>query len=160
MLVTHDPVEAMGMADRILLMRNGRLVQQGTPRELYADPVDPEAARFFSDFNEFTEVVKAGKVRVGNAEIVADGFADGQELTVMIRPQGIRPARQGDSGSIAGQVLEVRFLGDFSELWIQFDGIELPVLSRTALSGPVTAGEVRPFTIDRDHVVLFASDAA
>jgi iron(III) transport system ATP-binding protein len=160
MLVTHDPVEAMGMADRILLMRNGRLVQSGSPHDLYTRPADPEAARFFSDFNEFTDRVTGGRVRIGDAEIDASGFEDGKELIVMIRPQGIRPARQDDADSIVGQVLEVRFLGDFSELWIQFQGIDLPVLSRAAISGPVKAGEVRPFTIDRDHVVLFASDTA
>ena len=57
LLVTHDPVEAMGLADRIFLMRQGRLVQAGTPEELYRQPVDAAAARFFSDANEIRGAV-------------------------------------------------------------------------------------------------------
>jgi iron(III) transport system ATP-binding protein len=60
MLVTHDPVEAMGMADRILLMRHGRLIQQGTAETLYHRPVDADAARFFCDFNEIAGTVVDG----------------------------------------------------------------------------------------------------
>jgi iron(III) transport system ATP-binding protein len=51
-LVTHDPVEAMDFADRILLMRAGRLVQTGTSPELFSKPADLQVARFFSDVNE------------------------------------------------------------------------------------------------------------
>ena len=62
LIVTHDPLEAMELADRILLMRQGRLVQQGTPRELYHCPIDADAARFFSHFNEIeTPVVKRAR---------------------------------------------------------------------------------------------------
>ena len=45
LMVTHDPVEAMGLADKIFLMRQGRLIQSGTPEELYHRPADAVAAR-------------------------------------------------------------------------------------------------------------------
>ena len=61
LLVTHDPVEAMGLADRIFLMRQGHLIQSGTPEQLYRQPVDAAAARFFSDANEMKGHV-AGRV--------------------------------------------------------------------------------------------------
>ena len=51
LLVTHEPEEAMRMADRIVLMRDGRIVQQGAPYAIYNGPVDREAAMFFSDVN-------------------------------------------------------------------------------------------------------------
>ena len=51
LLVTHEPEEAMRMADRIALMRDGRIVQEGAPYAIYNDPVDREAAQFFSDVN-------------------------------------------------------------------------------------------------------------
>ena len=50
-IVTHDPEEAMLMADRIVLMRNGNVVQTGTPEELYSKPTDPFTAGFFGDVN-------------------------------------------------------------------------------------------------------------
>ena len=58
LLVTHEPEEAMRMADRIALMREGRIVQQGAPYAIYNDPVDKEAAMFFSDVNVIHGVVQ------------------------------------------------------------------------------------------------------
>ena len=51
-VVTHDPEEAMRIADRIVLMRAGRIIQQGSSEELYSAPANLFAARFFCDFNE------------------------------------------------------------------------------------------------------------
>src|SRR5688500_1332851 len=51
-VVTHDPEEAMRIADRIVLMRAGKVVQEGTAEEVYHRPADLFAARFFCDFNE------------------------------------------------------------------------------------------------------------
>ena len=58
LLVTHEPEEAMRMADRIVLMREGRIVQQGAPYAIYNSPVDKEAAMFFSDVNVVHGVVQ------------------------------------------------------------------------------------------------------
>jgi len=51
LLVTHDPAEAIRLADRIAVLRRGRLVQLGTPKQLLEHPVDAEVADFFRDFN-------------------------------------------------------------------------------------------------------------
>ena len=51
LLVTHEPDEAMRMADKIALMRDGRIVQIGTPYHVYTKPVDHAAVAFFSDTN-------------------------------------------------------------------------------------------------------------
>ena len=58
LLVTHEPEEAMRMADRIALMRDGRIVQEGAPYTIYNNPVDREAAQFFSDINVIHGVVR------------------------------------------------------------------------------------------------------
>ena len=160
MLVTHDPVEAMGMADRILLMRHGKLVQAGTPDELYRQPVDPEVARFFCDFNEIRGTVKAGKVQTPLGVFDAPALADGEDALVMIRPQGVRRVRKADKQSKKGQVIDARFLGDFHELNIQFHGMDRPILSRVPLGDPVAKGDVLAFTIDGDHVLVFDSRKA
>ncbi len=160
MLVTHDPAEAMGMADRILLMRQGRLIQAGTPNELYSDPIDPEAARFFSDFNEFSGIAQSGKLAFGAFAFDAGGFSDGQSVNVMIRPQGIRPSRRRDRHVMTGKVRDVRFLGDYTELTIQFQELEQPLVARIAQAQQIKPGDVLPFTIDSEHVLIFASEAA
>jgi len=73
LLVTHDPLEAMRMADRIILMREGNLAQIGTPKELFTNPVDAEAARFFCDFNELLrcgitfDTKRGSEIQIGRA---------------------------------------------------------------------------------------------
>ena len=62
LLVTHEPEEAMRVADRIALMRAGRIVQDGAPYHVYNSPVDTEAAAFFSDVNVLPGTVKGAQV--------------------------------------------------------------------------------------------------
>jgi iron(III) transport system ATP-binding protein len=154
MLVTHDPVEAMGMADRILLMRQGRLIQQGRPEALYHQPVDADAARFFCDFNEI-----AGRVVDGIALSPLGGFAapdlePGQPALIMIRPQGIQPAPGLPEGPL-GHVTRARFLGDASELVVYFDGLEEPLSVRVAERNAPRPGDSMHFAVDPDDVLVF-----
>ena len=59
-IVTHDPDEAMRLGDRIALMRDGRIVQEGTPVEIYRAPHDPQAAALFGGANVFHARVSGG----------------------------------------------------------------------------------------------------
>jgi iron(III) transport system ATP-binding protein len=76
-IVTHDPEEAMRMADRIALMRQGRLVQVGTSETLYSQPVDLFAARFFSELNELEGTATGGAVVTPLGVFDAVGYPDG-----------------------------------------------------------------------------------
>jgi iron(III) transport system ATP-binding protein len=156
LIVTHDPVEAMELADRILLMREGRLVQVGTPRDLYHNPADAHAARFFSDFNEVSARVEQGKVRTPLGRIAAPDFKSGAEVTVMIRPQGIMPVNSGEGGT-EGQVIETRFLGDELQVSVLFDGADDPWLARVPASHNLAPGATVKFAIDPAHVFVFES---
>tara|TARA_R110002020_G_scaffold255159_7_gene469001 strand:+ start:1234 stop:2337 length:1104 start_codon:yes stop_codon:yes gene_type:complete len=90
LLVTHDPEEAMFMADRIALMRDGRIVQTGTPRELYCTPQDPFVVTFFGDVNELQGKVHNGAVSTPVGRVPAGGLAEGSDALVMIRPEALR----------------------------------------------------------------------
>lgn len=153
MLVTHDPVEAMGMADRILLMREGRLIQQGTPAELYENPVDVGAARFFSDFNELIATVSAGQVTTPFGQHAAPGLVDGQRALVMIRPQGLEPAK-GRAGQ-EGLVVDSRYLGDVVQLQVMFAEMEEPFIIRLPAAMAPKKGETRRFSAVSSHVLVF-----
>ena len=63
-MVTHDPEEAMKMADEIALMRAGRIVQRGTPYVMYNSPVDREAAAFFGDVNVIPARVELSLIHI------------------------------------------------------------------------------------------------
>ena len=88
-MVTHDPEEAMFMGDRILLMRDGQVVQTGKPDELYLSPNSGFVAEFFGDINKVKGVVKNGLIRSPFGEIQNNKFQEGQKVEIFIRPEAI-----------------------------------------------------------------------
>ena len=134
LLVTHEPEEAMRMADRIVLMREGRIVQQGAPFAIYNNPVDKEAAMFFSDVNVVRGVVQGAAADTAYGRFPAPGLAERADVEVVIRPQHLRvdfdrngsgplPTAQ-DGVPARGRVLRARFVGDQSlvEVGMEHDG--------------------------------------
>ncbi len=122
LLVTHDPQEAMRMADRIVLMRAGRIVQDGTPREVYTKPADPDAAAFFSDLNLFTATVGAGAAQTPFGPVPANGHADGARVWVLARPHMLRVASCDASSGLPARVVRARLLGAESLIDAELDG--------------------------------------
>lgn len=90
-VVTHDPEEAMRTADRIVLMRAGRIVQHGSPEALYSAPADLSVARFFCNFNEIEGRITAGRVETPVGMFPMPEWFSGQSKAVVcIRPQAVR----------------------------------------------------------------------
>ncbi|MCE5974654.1 ABC transporter ATP-binding protein [Sinirhodobacter sp. WL0062] len=134
LLVTHEPHEAMRMADQILLMRGGKIVQRGAPYNLYNAPVDRAAAAFFSDINVLKGRVKGALTATPFGDFLTPGHADGAEIDIVIRPQhlkidfdragrGPNPTVQ-DGTPARGVVERARFMGRESlvEFRMDFDG--------------------------------------
>ncbi|WP_406720521.1 MULTISPECIES: ABC transporter ATP-binding protein [Thioclava] len=134
LLVTHEPQEAMRMADEILLMRGGRIVQGGAPYNLYNAPVDRAAASFFSDINVIRARVEGALTRTPFGEFLAPGRADGSEVDIVIRPQHLKidfdragqgPLPTPQDGTAARALVErARFMGRESlvEFRMEYDG--------------------------------------
>ena len=152
MLVTHDPEEAMRMADRIVLMRGGHVVQMGTPRELYHNPVDVEAARFFSDFNELQGTVEEGRVETLVGPVDAGGIEDGTAVDVLIRPSGIRRVREQVQMAM---VLSSRFLGDYSSVALAIEGSDQSLNARWSDAVIPEKGSVISIAADPAQVFVF-----
>jgi iron(III) transport system ATP-binding protein len=114
LLVTHDPEEAMFMADRIYLMQAGRLIQSGPPAEVYARPNSEFAAKFFSNINELEGVVAGGAVATPLGSVPAAGWPAGTRVKVLFRPESLHCAPlNGATGQVVlpATVTEVRFIG-------------------------------------------------
>jgi iron(III) transport system ATP-binding protein len=113
LLVTHDPEEALFMADRIYLMRAGRIVQSGPPQELYYRPADLFVASFFSRVNEIRGVVRAGHVESPLGRLCAPGREEGARVVVSFRPEAVSlsPARSDEGSSLNVEVQDTHFLG-------------------------------------------------
>ena len=151
-IVTHDPEEAMRMADRVALMRAGRLVQVGTPEALYRAPSDLAAARFFSELNEIDAIVKDGLAQTALGAFAAPGVPDGPAVAA-VRLNGVQvnPAGSG----VPGRLLSRRFLGvvDLMELAVQ--GLDAPLRARgRAAPGVTPRGEVG-VAVDPAEVLVF-----
>src|SRR6186713_2881192 len=95
-IVTHDPEEALRMADRVALMREGRLVQVDTPEGIYLRPADLFVARFFCELNEIAGMVRGGMAETPVGRFAAPHLAEGQAAIVCIRPQAIRLRAEGE----------------------------------------------------------------
>ncbi|WP_108484690.1 ABC transporter ATP-binding protein [Oceaniglobus ichthyenteri] len=134
LLVTHEPEEAMRMADDIALMRGGKIVQQGAPYNVYNTPADQAAAAFFSDINVIKGTVHGALTQTAFGKFLAPGVPDNTEVDIVIRPQHVRidfdrggrgPLPTPSDGTPARAVVQrSRFIGKESlvEFQLDFDG--------------------------------------
>ncbi len=165
LLVTHEPAEAMRMADEIALMRDGRIVQRGAPYNIYNAPVDLKAASFFSDINVIQGKVEGALTETPFGQFLAPGVPDGTEVDICIRPQHLKIDfdRQGrgpnptpSEGTPArGIVRRARFMGNESlvEFTMDYDGSVLrAVVPSVFLPKPGTALWIM---IRRDRCFVF-----
>jgi multiple sugar transport system ATP-binding protein len=106
--VTHDQTEAMTMATRIGVLERGRLVQFGTPREIYQDPRNVHVA---------TRLGSPG-VNLVPRELFPDVRAPDQAATIGVRTEHVR-IRKGRNGSTSGRVRWIEHLGDQSHLHVR-----------------------------------------
>ena len=90
LLVTHEPEEAMRMADEIALMRNGRIIQSGAPYNLFTAPFDKQAMSFFSDINVIQSTVHGALAKTPFGQFLSPGMADGTPVDIVVRPQHIK----------------------------------------------------------------------
>ncbi len=133
--VTHDQTEAMTMADHIILMRDGRIVQQGTPNDLYDHPNSLFVAGFLGTprINAFDCTVKAVGDRLlldaGDFAVPAPEDARaallayvGKEITLGVRPSDLTLAEDGAGAPITGEVDSVEPLGDAYLVYLKVGG--------------------------------------
>jgi iron(III) transport system ATP-binding protein len=137
LLVTHEPDEAMRMADEIALMRAGRIVQQGAPYNVYNAPVDKAAAAFFSDINVIRGKVQGALTATPFGDFLTPGHADGTLVEIIIRPQHLKidfdragrgPNPTPSDGTPArGTVTRARYMGRESlvDFAMDFEGAVL-----------------------------------
>jgi putative spermidine/putrescine transport system ATP-binding protein len=131
--VTHDQEEAMNLADRIVILRSGRVVAQGTPRQLYHDPVSLWAAEFLGDANACRAVstephgtarclaTSDGGLRM--TARLAPGARNGEDAFIVIRPEEVAVHCEPPVGGVhcRGEVIDVSFLGPVQQLRIRLD---------------------------------------
>jgi len=115
LLITHDQDEALSLADRMVVLREGRLVQLGAPQEIYDRPADAFVANFVGRANLLdAQVIDAQCVEtpIGRLATPPHGYEAGSVLRVLVRPERIELVTPGIGENIfAAQVLRDRFFG-------------------------------------------------
>ncbi|AUQ74909.1 ABC transporter ATP-binding protein [Phaeobacter piscinae] len=165
LLVTHEPEEAMRMADEIALMRSGKIVQQGAPYNVYTRPVDRAAVGFFSDTNVLHAEVNGALAETPFGQFLAPGVPDGTKVDIVFRPQHLRIDfdRNGrgphptpsDGVAARGVVKRARFLGHESLVEFRMD-FDDSVLKATVPNVFLPdAGRVMWLTVRRNRCFVF-----
>ncbi|WP_092075543.1 ABC transporter ATP-binding protein [Poseidonocella sedimentorum] len=169
LLVTHEPEEAMRMADEVALMRAGRIVQKGAPYNIYNAPIDKDALAFFSDINLIEAKVHGALAQTPFGEFLCPGHADGERVEIVIRPQhvaldfdrdGRGPEPTMQHGCAArGIVKRARFLGTESLVEFAMEGFdaEFKVLVGGVFLPP--PGQPLWLTIPRNRCHIFSAAA-
>ncbi len=130
--VTHDQVEAMTLADRIVIMRDGYIEQTGTPEEVYAHPRNAFVATFIGSpaMNMVPATVREGQLAGDHVNLpvpgrLADRVAEGQRVTIGIRPPDVSLVDEGTAGALAATVEVTEYLGNEALLDIRIGSHEM-----------------------------------
>jgi iron(III) transport system ATP-binding protein len=130
-MVTHDQEEALTMADRILVMNQGSLVQNGSPLDIYDRPATPFVAAFIGSMNFIDNAVKIdrGVYGIGDRRLAvepengAGKIEKGQKVRIAIRPEDIviRDGLHGERNTISTRVESMEYRGPLFRLALRFD---------------------------------------
>ncbi len=133
--VTHDQIEAMTMADKIVVMRGGHVEQIGSPLELYDRPASVFVAGFIGSpaMNFLPGSAKGGAIQTPNGDVIQglpDGIAEGRAVIAGVRPEDLRLADQG----IAARVVVIEPTGAETQLMLRTADTDITLTTRDRVS--------------------------
>ena len=175
LFVTHDQEEALAIADRVGVMREGRLEQLAPPTEVYSRPATSFVAEFVGLSNRLAGEVRGGEVIVRGCKLplVERDTPDGQ-VVALVRPEAVSlashaPGSEAGSGPLTGTVIAITFLGATSRVTVDLGDTrvmaQLPTSEATALAaGSRVALAIRPDPVlvsaDADPAAAVAGEEA
>lgn len=162
--VTHDQIEAMSMADKIVVMDHGTIRQIGTPRELYYNPQNLFVAQFIGDpeINILEGVVDGEDIVVGSKRIpVSENMIDkikkyqGQEINLGIRSENFKAEAHEDNSRTMykGLIRLIEMRGDSEIIFTEFEGTNIVI--KNYLDEFYKVGAEIIFSIEHDKIFLF-----
>ena len=168
--VTHDQVEAMTLADRIVVLQGGRIEQAGTPMELYHHPANRFVAGFIgSPRMNFLDAEAGGRTERGLAVRLRDASeiavpvggeaAQGAPVVLGVRPEHVRVAADASAGALRGEVLVVERLGGETLLHVDL-GAEEPLVAKADGAVAARPGEAVGLDLVPESLHLFDRSGA
>jgi multiple sugar transport system ATP-binding protein len=164
-IVTHDQLEAMALADRIAVMNEGRLQQFDTPLEVFNHPANEFVAGFLGEppMNIFRAVIDSGRLFIPETEFAlpVNSFLENllgqrKEVKLGIRPWGIRISVSPVEGSVPGKITVVENLGDETRVGVRYG--EILLMSSIPVTRRYQAGQRVYLSFNDEDLNLFDVD--
>ncbi|TAV91580.1 ABC transporter ATP-binding protein [Rhizobium leguminosarum] len=152
-LVTHDQEEALTFADQVAVLREGRLIQAGSPQSLYLHPRDRETALFLGDAVLLPAIIRNGLADCALGRVAVEGSRQGK-AEIMLRPEQIRVVADESDRNYGGRVVEVEFGGAVCTIAVSLDGVALPpiLIKTSSVALPARGDLVRLDIAGKAHV--------
>jgi iron(III) transport system ATP-binding protein len=116
LFVTHDMRDALSSADRIAILKDGKIQQVGTPRELYEKPRNLYVANFFGKINAMNATAADGSYKLKSGTIHAVNPPKNGELLIAIRPENIDISLKPSTDSFEAKVVLAQYFGDHQQV--------------------------------------------
>jgi len=163
LFVTHDQEEALAIADRVGVMKEGRLEQLAPPTDVYSRPATSFVAEFVGLSNRLTGEVSGGQVTVRGCTLplMEAGVPDGR-VVALVRPEAVTLASHTsvESGPLVGTVIAVTFLGATSRVTVDLGDTTIMAQLQTSDASALPAGSRVALTIRPDPVLVSSSSSA
>jgi spermidine/putrescine ABC transporter ATP-binding subunit len=173
-LVTHDQTEALTMSDRVVVMRDGKIMQSGSPQALYENPGTGYVAGFVGSTNLFRSRVETGadgtKISCHGHPLEAPAAAAalaGQELLFGFRPEKatlIRDVKTAGPNALSGTVGDVIYHGQSARIAVDLGSgrvlVDLPISDVVGPAGLPQAGDAVAIAIEARKIMILADEAA
>jgi putative spermidine/putrescine transport system ATP-binding protein len=162
LFVTHDQEEALAIADRVGVMRAGRLEQLAPPTEVYSRPATSFVAEFVGLSNRLAGTVTGSAVTVRGHDLpLVDPLTPAGPVTAIVRPEAVTLAsdNSGESGPMTGTVIASTFLGATSRVTVDLGDTTIMAQLPTSEATKLPAGSRVTLTIRPDPVLVSADSA-
>ncbi|MEO9824057.1 MAG: ABC transporter ATP-binding protein [Paracoccaceae bacterium] len=156
--VTHDQIEAMTLAHRVAIMKDGVLQQLGTPKEVYSDPATLFVAGFMGSppMNFVQGAIKDGTFNASGVNTPTPGAPDVPHATLGFRPEDCAIAAPGQ-GLLDAEVFTVEMTGDQVLVTLRLDGA--PLVVKMPKEFEIDAGAMASITLDPAHLYFFDAES-
>ena len=159
-IVTHDPEEALQISDQIILMHQGKIIQIGTPKQLYLQPSTLFAARYFSALNEIPAKRLDHQIKTNFGHIALPenlAYAE-KSISCCFRPHQVQVCREPVEGAAAAKVISSSFMGHAYQLHLQLAAESTILLAQVDHLQHFFETEQVYVSVDLTACFFFASD--
>jgi ABC-type Fe3+/spermidine/putrescine transport system ATPase subunit len=165
-MVTHDQEEALSIADRIFVMDSGKIMQSGTPEDIYANSSNPFVANFIGMTNFIEgQVLDKDSIKVDNQQIAINShsYKKGTKVIIAARPEYVQLAEKNSGNTFVGKVVDVEFLGSFQRIHMETSIMpDQPLIADKPMidnfSKSIAIGDNLSFTLSPNHLNVYECD--